>query len=62
MVIEIDRAKWEVPRNRLPHSTEKPTAIRMQIQRLLGLGVIEESTASDSRQSRPQVNCDSLWT
>ena len=36
MVIEIDWAKWEVPRNHLPHFTEKQTAIRMQIQKLLG--------------------------
>ena len=33
MVIDVDRAKWEVPRNRLPprhHSAEKQTAIRTQ--------------------------------
>jgi hypothetical protein len=44
MVIEIDRTKWEVPRNRLPrrhHSAEKETAIRTQINKLLELGVIE---------------------
>jgi hypothetical protein len=50
MVIEIDRAKWEVPRNRLPprhHSAEKQAAIRTQINKLLELGVIEESQASE---------------
>jgi hypothetical protein len=39
MVIDIDRAKWEVPRNRLPprqHSAEKKTAIRTQ--KVLELG------------------------
>ena len=44
MIIEID------PRNRLPprhHSAEKKTAIRTQIKKLLELGVIEESTASE---------------
>jgi hypothetical protein len=49
MVIEIDRSKWEVPRNHLPprrHSAEKQTAIRTQTQTLLELGVIEESQAS----------------
>ena len=40
MVIDIDRSKWEVPRNRLPpwhHSTEKQTAIRSQSKKLLDL-------------------------
>ena len=48
MVIEIDRTKWEVPRNRLPprhHSAEKQAAIRTQVNKLLELGVIEESQA-----------------
>jgi hypothetical protein len=38
MVIEIDRTKWEVPRNRLPprhHSAEKQAAIRTQVNKLL---------------------------
>jgi len=43
-----------VQRNHLPHSTEKQTAICMQIQRLLGQGVIKESTASDSGRSPAQ--------
>ena len=50
MVIEIDRTKWEVPRNRLPpqhHSAEKQFAIRTQANKLLELGVIEESQASE---------------
>jgi hypothetical protein len=49
MEIEIDRAKWEVPRNRLPqrnHSTEKQRSIRKQVDALLELGVIEESRAA----------------
>lgn len=53
MVIDIDRAKWEVPRNHLPsrhHSAEKQTAIRTQLQRLLELGVIEELQASIYRR------------
>ena len=47
MVIEIDRTKWEAPRNRLPprhHSAEKQLAILTQINKLLlELGIIEES-------------------
>ena len=53
MVIEIDRTKWEVPRNRLPprhHSAEKQAAIRTQVNKLLELGVIEESQASTYRR------------
>jgi hypothetical protein len=49
MVIEIDRTKWEAPRNRLfprHHSAEKQLAIRMQINKLLELGVIKELQAS----------------
>ena len=51
--VEIDRTKWEAPRNRLSlrhHSAEKQLAIRMQINKLLELGVIEESQASTYRQ------------
>ena len=50
MVIEIDQTKWEAPRNRLPprhHSAEKQLVIRTQINKLLELGVIEESQASE---------------
>ena len=53
MVIEIDRTKWEAPRNRLSprhHSAEKQLAIHMQINKLLELGVIEESQASTYRR------------
>jgi hypothetical protein len=49
MVIEIDRTKWEAPRNRLfprHHSAEKQLAIRTQINKLLELGVIKELQAS----------------
>ena len=49
MAIEINRAKWKVPRNHLPprcHSAVKRRAIRTQTQRLLELGVIKESQAS----------------
>ena len=38
MVIEVDRAKWELPSNRLPqrhHSAEKQAAIRTQVDALL---------------------------
>ena len=44
MVIEVDRAKWELPSNRLPqrhHSAEKQAAIRTQVDALLKLGVIK---------------------
>ena len=53
MVIEFYRTKWEAPRNRLSprhHSAEKQLAIRMQINKLLELGVIEESQASTYRR------------
>jgi len=46
MLIEIDRTKWEVPRNCLPsrhHSAEEQATIRTQINKLLELGFIEES-------------------
>ena len=64
MVIGIDRAKWEVPRNHLPsrhHSAEKQTAIRTQLQRLLELGVIEELQASIYRRRSMAIDlqrCD----
>jgi hypothetical protein len=53
MVIEIDRTKWEAPHNRLSprhHSAEKQLAIRMQINKLLELGIIEELQASTYRR------------
>ena len=53
MVIEIDRTKWEAPRNRLSsrhHSAEKQLAIRTQIIKLLELGVIKELQASIYRR------------
>ena len=49
MVIEIDRSKWELPQNRFPqrnHSAGKQHAIRTQVEALLKLGVIEESSDS----------------
>ena len=61
MVIEIDRTKWEVPRNRLPprhHSAEKQLAIRKQVNKLLELGVIDESTASEWSQVHPVPKSD----
>ena len=64
MVIEIDRTKWEVPRNRLPprhHSTEKQLAIRPQVIKLLELGVIEESQASEWSQVHPVPKSDGSW-
>jgi len=57
MVIEIDRTKCEVPRNRLPprhHSAEKQTAIRT-------LGVIEESQVSEWSQAHPVPKGDGQW-
>jgi len=56
MVNEIDRTKWEVPCNRLPprhHSATKQTAIRTQVNKLLELGDIEESQASEWSQANP---------
>ena len=53
MVIEIDRTMWEAPCNRLSprhHPAEKQLAIRMQINKLLELGVIKESQASTYRR------------
>ena len=64
MVIEIDRTKWEVPRNRLPprhHSAEKQAAIRTQVNKLLELGVIEESQASEWSQAHPVPKGDGQW-
>ena len=62
MVIEVDRTKWEVPRNRFPpqhHSAETQAAIRTQVNTLLELGVIEESQASEWSQAHPAtVNGD----
>ena len=60
MVIEIDRTKWEVSRNRLPprhHSAKKQLAIR----KLLELGVIEESTASEWSQVHSVHKSDGSW-
>ena len=53
MVIEIDRTKWEAPRNRLflrHHSAEKQPAIRTQVYKLLELDVIKELQASTYRR------------
>jgi len=53
MVFDIDRMMWEVPHYHLPprhHSAEKQTAIRTQLNKLLELGVIEESQASTYRR------------
>ncbi len=49
-------SQWEVPRNRLPprhHSAEKQAAIRTQVNKLLEVGVIEESQASEWSQAHP---------
>ena len=64
MVIEINRTKWEVPRNRLPsrhHSAEKQLAIRTQINKLMDIGVIEESTVSEWNQVHPVPKSDDSW-
>ena len=64
MVIEIDQTKWEVPRNRLPprhHSAEKQLAIRTQVNKLLELGVIEESQASEWSQVHQVPKSDGSW-
>jgi hypothetical protein len=53
-----------VPRNRLQprhHSAEKQAAIRTQINKLLGLGVIEESQASEWSQAHPVPKSDGQW-
>jgi hypothetical protein len=54
-----NRSKWEAPRNRLSprhHSAEKQLAIRMQINKLLELGVIEESQASTFRRGSMAID------
>ena len=64
MFIEIDRTKWEVPRNRLPprhHSAEKQTDIHTQVNKLLELGIIQESQASDLSQAHPVSKGDGQW-
>ena len=48
MVLEIDRTKWEAPRNRL--SPRYHSAIRTQIIKLLELGVIKELQANTYRR------------
>ena len=63
LVIFFGRVLWEVPRNRLPprhHSAEKYAAIRTQINKLLELGVIEESQASEWSQAHPVPKSDGL--
>ena len=47
-----NRTKWELPSNRLPQRhrfSENQTVIRMQVDALLKLGVIEESRATHWR-------------
>ena len=56
-----NRTKWELPSNRLPqihHSAEKQTVIRMQVDALLKLGVIEESRAT---QVHPVLQSPGKW-
>ena len=67
MTLEINRARWEIPANRLPprrHSEVKQTAIRSQIDSLLRLGVIEESRATEWSQVHlvPKPNGDWRFT
>ena len=67
MTLDINRARWEIPANRLPprrHSEDKQTAIRSQIDSLLGLGVIEESRATEWSQVHlvPKPNGDWRFT
>ena len=64
MVIEVDRAKWELPSNRLPqrhYSKEKQSAIRTQVDDLLKLGVIEESRATHWSQIHQVLKSPSKW-
>jgi hypothetical protein len=64
MVIDIDRSKWEIPSNRLPqrhHSAEKQTTIRIQVDALLKLGVIEESRAAHWSQVHPVLKSPGKW-
>ncbi len=61
MVIEIDTILLES--NRLPprhHSAEKQAAIRTQVNKLLELGVIEESQASEWSQAHPSILSSSM--
>ena len=43
------------------HSAEKQAAIRTQVNKLLELGVIEESQASEKSQARPVPKGDGQW-
>ena len=64
ILIEIDRTKWELPGNRLPqrhHSAEKQAAIRIQVDALLKLGVIEESRATHWSQIHPVLKSPGKW-
>ena len=64
MVIEINRTKWEVPRNRLPsrhHSAEKQLVIRTQVNKVLELGVIEVSQASELSHVYLVPKSDGSW-
>ena len=67
MTLDINRANWEIPANRLPprhHSEDKQTAIRSQVDSLLELGVIEESRATEWSQVHlvPKPNGDWRFT
>ena len=56
-----NRTNWELPSNRLPqrhHSAEKQTVIRMQVDALLKLGVIEKSRAT---QVHPVLQSPGKW-
>jgi hypothetical protein len=53
MTIKVDETKWKSTKHRLPprsHSVEKQTQIREQCDKLLALGVIRHSTASEWSQ------------
>ena len=59
MTVNIDEAKWKSPKHRLPprsHSVEKQTQIREQCDKLLQLGVIRHSTASEWSQVSGKFN------
>ena len=53
MLIKVDETKWKSNKHRLPprtHSVEKQSQIREQCDKLLDLGVIRHSTASEWSQ------------
>ena len=44
-MLEVDRNLWEVPRNARPQSDTKLEEIKLQVDKMLKLGVIQPSQA-----------------